>query len=125
MIDKNNLKKQYKQTLTPMGVFQIKNLANGKIFVGSSKNLPGKINSHRFQLKMGSHMNKALQREYTLYGEEKFSFTVLDYLNPKEDPKYDYTADLTVLEEMWKERIQPYGEKGYHQKKSKGTINEL
>ena len=117
MIDKNNLKKQYKQTLTPMGVFQIKNLANGKIFVGSSKNLPGKINSHRFQLKMGSHMNRALQREFTLYGEEKFSFTVLDTLESQEDPKYDYTIDLEVLEKMWIERLQPYGEQGYHERK--------
>jgi hypothetical protein len=116
MVDKQKLKKQYQQTLPPMGVYQIKNLVNGKIFIGSSQNLPGKINSHRFQLKMGSHMNRVLQGEYTLLGEEKFSFTVLDYLEPKEDPKYDYTADLKVLEEMWIERIQPYGEKGYHRK---------
>jgi group I intron endonuclease len=114
MTDKNKLKKQYQQTVLPMGVYQIKNLANGKIFIGSSKNLPGKINSHQFQLKMGSHMNRALQKEYTDFGLENFSFEVLDNLEPKDDPKYDYTADLKVLEEMWKERIQPYGEKGYH-----------
>jgi len=97
-----------------MGVYQIKNLVNGKIFIGSAQNLNGKINSHRFQLKMGSHRNRTLQREYALLGEENFSFTVLDYLEPRKTPEYDYTADLCVLEEMWKERIQPYGEKGYH-----------
>ena len=43
MIDKKELKKQYKQTLQPMGVYQIKNLVNGKIFIGSVKNLPGKL----------------------------------------------------------------------------------
>ncbi len=118
MVDKNKLKKQYQQKVPPMGVYQIRNLINGKIFIGSSQNLPGKINSHRFQLKMGSHMNRLLQMEYNRFGLENFSFTVLDYLEPKENPEYDYAADLRILEEMWKERIQPYGEKGYHQKKS-------
>jgi hypothetical protein len=117
MVDKKKLKEQYKQTVRPMGVYQIKNLANGKILVGSSRDLPGKINSHRFQLKMGSHMNRVLQDEYTSFGEEKFVFEVLDHLEPKEDPAYDYTVELDILEKMWKEKLQPYGEQGYHGKK--------
>jgi hypothetical protein len=117
MTDKKTLKDQYKQAVQPMGVYQIKNLANGKIFIGASKNLPGKINSHRFQLKMGSHMNKALQNDFTHFGEKIFSFEVLDNLEPQEDPAYDYGSDLNVLEKMWLERLQPYGEKGYHPKK--------
>jgi hypothetical protein len=117
MIDKNKLKREYKQTVPPMGVYQIKNLANGKILVGWSKNLPGKINSHRFQLKMGSHRNRTLQSDYNSFGEENFSFEVLDHLDPKDDPQYDYTVDLEVLEKMWLERLQPYDERGYHKKK--------
>jgi group I intron endonuclease len=123
--DKKILKDQYKQAVRPMGVYQIKNLVNGKVFIGSAQNLSGKINSHRFQLKMGSHINRTLQREYVQFGEENFSFTILDYLEPQKKPGGDYTVDLTILEEMWKERIQPYGEKGYHQKKSKGPSREL
>ena len=99
-----------------MGVYQIKNLVNGKIFVGSSKNLPGKINSHRFQLKMGSHMNKALQKEYSNFGEKYFSFEVLDHLQPQEDSTSDYSIDLDILEKMWIEKLQPFGERGYHKK---------
>lgn len=117
MIDKNKIKREYKQTVPPMGVYQIKNLANGKILVGCSKNLPGKINSHRFQLKMGSHRNRMLQSDYNSLGAESFSFEVLDLLEPQEDPKYDYTGDLEVLEKMWLERLQPYDERGYHEKK--------
>ncbi|MGA3086723.1 MAG: GIY-YIG nuclease family protein [Thermodesulfobacteriota bacterium] len=99
------------------GVYQIKNRANGKVFIGSDKNLPGKFNSHRFQLKQGSHMNRALQEDYKNFGEEKFSFDVLDYLEPKEDPKYDYAADLALHEEMWVEKLQPFGEQGYNKRK--------
>ena len=118
MIDKKELKKQYKQTLPPIGVYQIRNLANGKIFIGSSKNLNGKSNSFRFQLSAGLHINRQLQTDYTQFGEENFVFEVLDYLEPKEYLAYDFTSDLTTLEELWIEKLQPFGEKGYNKLKS-------
>jgi len=118
MTDKKELKKRYKQTLPPMGIFQIRNLVNGKILIGSSKNLPGKINSSKFQLDHGSHMNRELQKDYNQSGAENFSFEVLDRLDPKEDPNYDYTEELAMLEKMWLEKLQPYGDKGYQRRKS-------
>ncbi|MHB8906812.1 MAG: GIY-YIG nuclease family protein [Melioribacteraceae bacterium] len=118
MIDKKELKKQYKQTLPPMGVYQIRNLVNGKIFIGSSKNLNGKSNSFRFQLSAGLHINRQLQTDYTQFGEDNFVFEVLDYLEPKEDLAYDFTSDLVTLEELWIEKLQPFGEKGYNKLKS-------
>ena len=117
MIDKKELKKQYKQTLQPMGIYQIKNLANGRIFIGSAKNLTGKLNSAKFQLEHGSHPNSELQKDFKRLSEKSFSFEVVDYLEPKEDPGYDYTKDLMVLEEMWVEKLQPFDEKGYNKKK--------
>jgi hypothetical protein len=117
-MDKKELKKQYKQTVQPMGVFQVKNLTNGKIFIGSAKNLPGKLNSIKFQLEHGSHPNGKLQKDFKDLGNKNFSFEAVDYLEPKEDTDYDYTKDLAVLEEMWIEKLQPYDEKGYHKRKS-------
>ena len=122
MIDKKEIKKRYKETLPPMGIYQIKNLVSGKILVGSSKNLNGKSNSFKFQLNLGSHMNKELQNDYNKYGEENFSFEVLDYLEPKEGITYDYTKDLEALEELWIEKLQPFNEKGYNQVKKKPTL---
>lgn len=115
-MDKKELKKQYKQTLTPMGIYQVKNLANGKILIGGSKNLKGKLNSIKFQLEMNSCMNKELQNDFNRYMEKNFLFETIDMLEPKEDPNYDYTEDLNVLEEMWLEKLQPYEEKGYNKK---------
>lgn len=118
MIDKKELKKQYKQTLPPMGVYQIRNLVNGKIFIGSSKNLHGKSNSFRFQLNAGLHVNTQLQSEYTQLGEENFVFEVLDHVEPKEDLAHDFTNDLLTLEELWIEKLQPFGDKGYNKLKN-------
>jgi hypothetical protein len=113
-MDKKGLKKQYKQSLRPMGIFQIKNLINGKIFIGNSENLSGKLNSIKFQLEMGSYVNKELQKDFNQFGEKNFLFEAIDFLEPKEDPNYNYTDDLKILEEMWLEKLQPFEEKGYN-----------
>ena len=113
-MNKKELKKQYKQASRPMGVYQIKNKKNGKIYIGCTKNLMGKINSHKFQLKNGLHINKEMQKDFDEIGEEGFSFDILDELKPKEDLNYDYTEELKTLEEMWIEKLQPFNEKGYN-----------
>jgi group I intron endonuclease len=114
MINKKELKQKYKETLPPMGIYQIRNGVTGKIFVGKSKNLHGKSNSFKFQLRHGSHMNSDLQNDFNIYGEDNFFFEVVDELTPKEGVKYDYTEDLNTLEELWLEKLQPFGERGYN-----------
>jgi GIY-YIG catalytic domain len=117
MIDKKELKKKYKQTLPPMGIYQIKNLVNGKILIGHTKNLNAKFNSYKFQLNANLHSNKYLQEEYNMFGEEKFTIEVLDRLEPKEDLSINYENDLITLEELWLEKLKPYNEKGYNKEK--------
>ena len=118
MADKKELKKQYKQTLPPMGIYKIVNLVNGKMLVGSSKNLTGKANSYAFQLKQGTHMNREMQGEYTQFGAENFAFEVVDSLEPREGVDHDYTDDLAALETLWLEKLQPYDDKGYNKRKN-------
>ena len=115
MPDKKELKNQYKQNQPRMGVFQIRNLANGKIFIARGMNVQGKLNSAKFQLEQGSHPVSEMQDDYKKLGSDKFSFEVLDYLDPKKDDlNFDYTDDLKLLEQMWIDKLQPYGEKGYN-----------
>ena len=121
---KKELKEQYQQTHTPMGVYQIRNLANEKVFVGAAMNLPGILNSNRLQLRAGNHPNKKLQAEWNELGGDRFVFEVLDELAATEGPGYDYRPDLAFLEELWLEKLQPYGERGYNDKK-KGKEERL
>ena len=116
MIDKNALKKEYIQNPPPMGVYKITNLANGKIFIGSHKNVKARINRHLFALENGTEEIKELMEDYRKYGEAKFTFEIIDVLKSKDEngPGYDYTEDLLTLEELWKDKLQPYGEKGYN-----------
>jgi group I intron endonuclease len=116
-MNKKELIKQYKQTIQPMGIYQIKNNKNNKIYIGSAKDLRGIINSNKFQLKNGLHFNKEIQKDFNEIGEQYFSFDILDYLKPKDDLNYDYKKELKILEEMWLEKLQPYNDKGYNTKK--------
>ena len=121
-MNRKELKKQYAQTVQPMGVYQVKNKINGKLFVDCGLNLNGKMNRCKFQLIHGSHMNKSLQADFSELGEENFEFKILDLLEPKEDIKADYSEELKMLEAMWVEKLQPYGEKGYNKQKGAGGV---
>lgn len=98
--------------LRKMGVFQIKNQVNGKVFLGSSLNLDGTIERDRMSLQRGGHINKKLQEEWNTFGAEAFTIEILELLTPTDDPR-DYADEAKILLEAWKEQLTPYGDKGY------------
>jgi group I intron endonuclease len=114
---KKESKREYKLNHPPMGVYQIRNLVNERVLVGSSPNLPGILNRHKFALEMGKHANAALQADWNQFGAEIFAFEILDEISPREGPDHDYREDLNSLEELWLEKLDPYGERGYNEKK--------
>jgi len=116
-MDKKAAKLAYKASRRPIGVFQVRNLVNGKIFVGSSTDLSAIFNRIRFQLYAGAHPNKALESDWKLFGTGKFEFEVLEEVFQREDSNYDYAADLETLEDLWLEKLQPYDDRGYNERK--------
>jgi hypothetical protein len=119
-VDRKSIIREYKETPRRMGVFRITNLANGKIFIGSSSNLPAILNRFKSELKMGSCRNFGLQEEWKKFGPEAFAFEELEILEPLDDPNYDPAEDLRFLEALWIEKLKPYGDKGYN--KAPGNI---
>jgi hypothetical protein len=112
--DRKTLKREYKQARHVMGIFCVRNLVNGRSFVGSTANLSAMLNRQRAQLSMGVHANRALQKDWDELGSAAFEFDILDELKPREQPGYDSTADLQALEELWLDRLSPYEERGYN-----------
>jgi hypothetical protein len=109
-----DIKREYKERKKPAGVFQVKNLVNGKILLGSSLNLEGPLNSHKFMLGMGSHRNDELQKEFNQYGSENFVFEILETVKVTDDPNFNLADELTLIEQIWLEKLQPFGERGYN-----------
>jgi DNA-binding HxlR family transcriptional regulator len=108
------LKLAYKQTRQPAGVYKIENRANGKIFIDSSTNLKSIFNRHCFQLKIGSHRDAAMQRDWDKYGSDNFVFEELERLKPDDDPLADGPQKLATLKKSWIKKLQPFGKKGYN-----------
>ncbi len=113
-MDKKALIREYKETPRPMGVFQVRNTVNGKVFIGTSVNLPAMLNRQQSQLRFGGHPNKQLQKDWAEFGPEAFEFEVLDTLPPPARPDYDPSNDLRALEELWLDKLSPFDERGYN-----------
>jgi len=111
---RSELKREYKNNPPPMGIFQITNKQNGKIFIDSSRNLPGIINRYKFQLRFLGQPNKELQADWDTYGEDAFEFEIIDDLDPDAVSDKDYARELLTLKEMWLEKLSPFGERGYN-----------
>jgi group I intron endonuclease len=66
------------------GIYQIQNLINGKVYVGSAVNLKIRKRDHLYVLNKNRHYNHKLQKAYNKYGIENFEFSVIEYVeNPK------------------------------------------
>jgi group I intron endonuclease len=109
------LKRAYKEAPRQAGIYQIKNLKSGKILLGSSTNLHGPLNKHRFMLSIDRHDNAVLQDDWNRLGSDAFSFEILEVVKPSDDPAFCLEDELTLLEQIWLEKLQPFGERGYNQ----------
>jgi hypothetical protein len=111
---KKELVREYKQRARQMGIYQVRNTANGKILVGSSTDLPAILNRHRAGMRLGAHPNRGIREDCATFGADVFAFEVVDTLPLPEDPAYDPADDLRTLEALWLEKLQPFGERGYN-----------
>jgi hypothetical protein len=98
---RKQLKEAYKNSKTPMGVYEIRNTKTGKRYIGITQNLTGTMNGNLFKLDCGAFKDRELQEEWKTYGKNDFEQTILTELDYEEDEtKTDYTEDLMVLREL-------------------------
>ena len=88
-----------------MGVYRVQCTITGDSLVAASKDVNSLLNRHRAQLRTRGHPNRALQAAWTQHGAESFTFEVLELLEPPDLPNYDPTDDLTILEDIWLEKL--------------------
>lgn len=63
--------------ITQSGIYQIRNIANGKRYIGSAVNLKARAAKHVSLLRGGYHHSAKMQAAWNKYGEAQFKFEVL------------------------------------------------
>lgn len=96
------------------GIYCIKNLVNQKKYIGLSNNIARRKREHLYTLRNGKHENKHLQYAWDKYGEENFSFYIIeecsvDMLDERE--KY-YIAKYQSNNDMYGYNIESGGHEG-------------
>ena len=61
-----------------MGVYEIKNNSNGKVYIGGTINIERRWSMHKSNLNANRHCNKELQKDWEIFGEETFSLRVVE-----------------------------------------------
>lgn len=59
------------------GIYQIKNVVSGKIYIGSAINIKHRWQTHVGHLNKNRHPNRHLQSAWNKYGSEAFEFSIL------------------------------------------------
>ena len=107
MKSQKQIKEEYKFKKFQMGVFQIRNTVNGKIYVGSSLNLDAIWNRNKMELNFGNHRNSVLQSEWILFGAANFKYKILSEVVEKEEDRIDYNKEVKTFEGMFIEALEP------------------
>ena len=84
------------------GIYQIRNLINGKVYVGSAVNLRKRMHKHLSSLRHNKHCNIKLQNAYNKYGEDNFVFEIIELVPNKEqllDREQYFINTLNVVNE--------------------------
>lgn len=59
------------------GIYMIKNLINGKVYIGSSIHMKDRICRHKYYLKRNLHCNSFLQNTFNKNGINNFHFSII------------------------------------------------
>ena len=79
------------------GVYGIRRVDTGRIYIGSSVYIPRRWTQHRKQLRAGKHSNRALQSDWNVLGEDAFAFELVEHLPVGDlDPREQHHIDLNA-----------------------------
>jgi hypothetical protein len=107
---RKELQEQYKQLRPEAGVYRIVNCRNNKSFLGSTPNLANIRNKLAFarSTNMPGVLDRKLSNDVREFGIEAFSLEVLEVLDvTPEMTREDILADLSTLEQLCRERLDP------------------
>ena len=86
---------------TKCGIYKITNIVNGKFYIGSSVELRKRLAQHKSDLRGNVHHSPRLQNSFNKYGEENFTFEVIETLDCD-------SRKLREVEQRYLDELKPY-----------------
>ncbi|MBE7174822.1 MAG: GIY-YIG nuclease family protein [Mucilaginibacter polytrichastri] len=116
MDTQTELKEKGHQVQKPMGVFQIQNKVNQKVYIACSTDLDGAWEAEKFNLNIGIHPYGTLQSDWHKMGPDNFEFSVIEQLSQSEAAQENAEDVLSARLDAQLDRVQPFDDKGYNRK---------
>jgi hypothetical protein len=96
---KKKCREEFENKKVAMGILALKNCENGKIFLKPTLNAEAWINKAKFMLNNGQFENVDLQYEWTIMGEDRFTFEMLEVLKENDSPFFNHQKALVKMKE--------------------------
>lgn len=87
------------------GIYRITCSVTGLFYIGSAVNLCQRRYDHFKTLRRNIHRNPKLQNAWNKYGEESFTFEVIELV---------LIPFLIIQEQYWLDKLKPFGKKGFN-----------
>lgn len=94
----------YKERKTAAGVFAVRCMASGEVWVGESTHLDTQQNGLWFSLRHGSNRNPAMRAAWKVHGEAAFVFEALERLS-EDVPAYLRRSRLKERGDAWRAKL--------------------
>ena len=105
----------YQPTGDFYSIYKIECKATGRVYIGKTIYAPYRMKKHRNDLRRGKHHVSLMQKDFDLYGEQSFSFEVIDRVErvaiPHGKRGFHYSDSLKEKEYMnrFKSYLPEYG----------------
>jgi len=88
------------------GVYQIKNLTNERIYIGSTVKFSARWNIHKKDLVSGKHSNNFLQNDFNKCGTDAFEFSVLEIVDGDKEARWK--AEQRFIDKHFDDQVLCY-----------------
>ena len=95
----------YKERSVESGIYAVRCVSSGQVWVGSAPDLSTIQNRLWFTLRQGSNPHRSLQKAWATHGSEAITFEIVERLRDDDDPGYIRTAALKSLHAHWVEKL--------------------
>lgn len=95
---RQQLREEAKNHPVTMGVLLMTNTLSGKQYIKGALNLEALVNKIKFSLNIGQYSHPQLQKDWTEYGGEAFTFEFAAVIPLQENPYINYRQEVSKAE---------------------------